>query len=46
MKTFPPLIAQDFELEGQGCNTAITDIKISSAGKNDQAEKQTKQCVG
>ncbi|KAG1962382.1 nitric oxide-associated protein 1 [Pimephales promelas] len=32
MKTFPPLIAQDFELEGQGCNTAITDIKISSAG--------------
>ncbi|KAK9963411.1 hypothetical protein ABG768_006598 [Culter alburnus] len=32
MKTFPPLIAQDFELKGQGCNTAITDIKISSAG--------------
>ncbi|XP_016102483.1 nitric oxide-associated protein 1-like [Sinocyclocheilus grahami] len=32
MKTFPPLIAQDFELQGQGCNTAITDIKISSAG--------------
>ncbi|KAK2890913.1 hypothetical protein Q8A67_013556 [Cirrhinus molitorella] len=32
MKTFPPLIAQDFELQGQGSNTAITDIKISSAG--------------
>uniref|UniRef100_A0A8C1AFP6 Nitric oxide associated 1 n=1 Tax=Cyprinus carpio carpio TaxID=630221 RepID=A0A8C1AFP6_CYPCA len=32
MKTFPPLVAQDFELQGQGCNTAITDIKISSAG--------------
>ncbi|XP_073676470.1 nitric oxide-associated protein 1 [Garra rufa] len=32
MKTYPPLIAQDFELQGQGCNTAITDIKISSAG--------------
>ncbi|CAM4616651.1 unnamed protein product [Leuciscus chuanchicus] len=32
MKTFPPLIAQDFELKGQGSNTAITDIKISSAG--------------
>ncbi|XP_065098112.1 nitric oxide-associated protein 1 [Paramisgurnus dabryanus] len=32
MKEFPPLIAQDFELQGQGCNTAITDIKLSSAG--------------
>ncbi|RXN29128.1 nitric oxide-associated 1-like protein [Labeo rohita] len=32
MKTFPPLVGQDFELQGQGCNTAITDIKISSAG--------------
>ncbi len=32
MKTFPPLVAQDFELQGQGCNSAITDIKISSAG--------------
>lgn len=47
MKTFPPLIAQDFELKGQGSNTAITDIKISSAGDflNFQAEKQAKQCV-
>lgn len=32
MKTFPPLVAQDFELQGQDCDTAIADIKISSAG--------------
>ncbi|XP_056625973.1 nitric oxide-associated protein 1 [Triplophysa dalaica] len=32
MKEFPQLIPQDFELMGQGCDTAITDIKLSSAG--------------
>ncbi|XP_066497845.1 nitric oxide-associated protein 1 [Hoplias malabaricus] len=32
MKDFPPLVAQDFELQGQGLNTAVTDIKLSSAG--------------
>lgn len=33
MKEFPQLIPQDFELMGQGCDTAIADIKLSSAGK-------------
>uniref|UniRef100_W5K952 Nitric oxide associated 1 n=1 Tax=Astyanax mexicanus TaxID=7994 RepID=W5K952_ASTMX len=32
MKEFPPFEAQDFELEGQGVKTAVTDIKLSSAG--------------
>ncbi|KAI4891843.1 hypothetical protein NFI96_029009, partial [Prochilodus magdalenae] len=32
MKAFPPLIAQDFKLQGQGLHTAVTDIKLSSAG--------------
>ncbi|XP_051513596.1 nitric oxide-associated protein 1-like [Myxocyprinus asiaticus] len=32
MINFPPLVSQDFKLQGQSCNTAITDIKISSAG--------------
>ncbi|XP_062874744.1 nitric oxide-associated protein 1 [Trichomycterus rosablanca] len=32
MKQFPPLVSQDFELEGRGINTAVTDIKLSSAG--------------
>ncbi|XP_028816652.1 nitric oxide-associated protein 1 [Denticeps clupeoides] len=32
MKDFPPLLPQDFNLIGQGQNTAICDIKLSSAG--------------
>ncbi|XP_010864807.2 nitric oxide-associated protein 1 [Esox lucius] len=32
MKEFPPLICQDFELEGQGYTKASADIKMSSAG--------------
>ncbi|KAL7861122.1 hypothetical protein AOLI_G00174710 [Acnodon oligacanthus] len=32
MKEFLPLVAQDFELQGQGIDTAVTDIKLSSAG--------------
>ncbi|XP_017561759.2 nitric oxide-associated protein 1 [Pygocentrus nattereri] len=32
MKEFLPLVAQDFELHGQGIGTAVTDIKLSSAG--------------
>ncbi|XP_072549592.1 nitric oxide-associated protein 1 [Salminus brasiliensis] len=32
MKDFPPFEAQDFELEGRGLNTAVTDIRLSSAG--------------
>lgn len=32
MKTFPPLVPQDFELIGGGPDTAICDIKLSSAG--------------
>ncbi|XP_056147295.1 nitric oxide-associated protein 1-like [Lampris incognitus] len=32
MKTFPPLVSQDFQLVGQGYNQAIADIKFSTAG--------------
>ncbi|KAK3520867.1 hypothetical protein QTP70_034867 [Hemibagrus guttatus] len=32
MKTFPAFVSRDFELEGRGLNTAVTDIKLSSAG--------------
>ncbi|XP_030621361.1 nitric oxide-associated protein 1 [Chanos chanos] len=32
MREFPPLVSQDFELQGQGYTTAIADIKLSSAG--------------
>ncbi|KAI1888325.1 hypothetical protein AGOR_G00183850 [Albula goreensis] len=32
MKGFPPLIAQDMELRGQGYPQATADIKLSSAG--------------
>ncbi|XP_063044118.1 nitric oxide-associated protein 1 [Engraulis encrasicolus] len=32
MASFPPLVPQDFDLIGQGPDTAICDIKLSSAG--------------
>ncbi|XP_060758467.1 nitric oxide-associated protein 1 isoform X2 [Neoarius graeffei] len=32
MKMFPAFVSQDFELEGRGLDTAVTDIKLSSAG--------------
>ncbi|KAI5097767.1 nitric oxide-associated protein 1 [Silurus meridionalis] len=32
MKAFPAFASQDFELEGRGLDTAVADIKLSSAG--------------
>ncbi|XP_017339137.1 nitric oxide-associated protein 1 [Ictalurus punctatus] len=32
MKVFPTFVSQDFELKGRGLDTAVTDIKLSSAG--------------
>lgn len=32
MKAFPAFVSQDFELEGRGLETVVTDIKLSSAG--------------
>ncbi|KAL2089108.1 hypothetical protein ACEWY4_016007 [Coilia grayii] len=32
MAKFPPLVPQDFELIGEGPDTAVCDIKLSSAG--------------
>ncbi|XP_041916847.1 nitric oxide-associated protein 1 [Alosa sapidissima] len=32
MREFPPLVPQDFELIGEGPDTAVCDIKLSSAG--------------
>ncbi|KAM9457318.1 nitric oxide-associated protein 1 [Clarias gariepinus] len=32
MKLFPAFVSQDFELKGRGLDTAVTDIKLSSAG--------------
>ncbi|XP_062404795.1 nitric oxide-associated protein 1 [Sardina pilchardus] len=32
MRDFPPLVPQDFELIGEGPNTAVCDITLSSAG--------------
>ena len=44
MKSFPPLVSQDFTLKGLGYLQATADIKMSSAGDQTQPHTGTTEC--